>query len=528
MPATSSIISDPAAKSSTDTVAQDDPDAPGAPISVPDSGDHEGGKLKMIIQLVKRSLGVKDLAAMRISLPASLMEPVPNLEYWGYLDRPDLFAAINEHEDPLERMLSVLRFTFSKDLKFIKGKVCKPYNSVLGEHFRAYYDVPINAITFKSKDSRQPPEFSWHLDDSDQPDSHITTLSTPAIRVKSPSSASLSVKSIKAPNMLSDHHYAESSPNLPQRPASSAESSYAASTIDGDDTPDTQPSSHTRVLFLTEQVSHHPPISSFKIACPDKGVEACGVDQIAARVTGTALKVHPGTHNKGIFVNITKGHGEGETYWITHPTACVNGILRGSFYATITDSTIITCTGGKGDQLRAIIEYKEEPWLGAPRFLVEGVIYKYTPGPEQEAWTKVKQVPKDLVVATFDGCWRKSINWKKNGGDESTLLIDLSALSVVPKQVRPIEEQLPNESRRLWEGVTSNLLSKEFSEATKIKQAIEQKQRDIAAERKRNNTPFEPVYFDPDISSGAPQLTAEGQKALEEMIKYTMPKHHAA
>lgn len=153
MPATSSIISDPAAKSSTDTVAQDDPDAPGAPISVPDSGDHEGGKLKMIIQLVKRSLGVKDLAAMRISLPASLMEPVPNLEYWGYLDRPDLFAAINEHEDPLERMLSVLRFTFSKDLKFIKGKVCKPYNSVLGEHFRAYYDVPINAITFKSKDS---------------------------------------------------------------------------------------------------------------------------------------------------------------------------------------------------------------------------------------------------------------------------------------------------------------------------------------------------------------------------------------
>lgn len=47
-----------------DTVIDDD-DAPGPPISVPDSGDTgEGGKLKMIIQLVKRSLGVKDLAAM--------------------------------------------------------------------------------------------------------------------------------------------------------------------------------------------------------------------------------------------------------------------------------------------------------------------------------------------------------------------------------------------------------------------------------------------------------------------------------
>jgi oxysterol-binding protein-related protein 9/10/11 len=44
-----------------------DEDAPGAPISVPESGDTgEGGKLKMIIQLVKKCLGVKDIAAMSV------------------------------------------------------------------------------------------------------------------------------------------------------------------------------------------------------------------------------------------------------------------------------------------------------------------------------------------------------------------------------------------------------------------------------------------------------------------------------
>ena len=43
---------------------QDD-EAPGTPISVPDSGDTgEGGKIKMIVQLVKKCLGVKDIAAM--------------------------------------------------------------------------------------------------------------------------------------------------------------------------------------------------------------------------------------------------------------------------------------------------------------------------------------------------------------------------------------------------------------------------------------------------------------------------------
>jgi len=31
------------------------------------------------------------MATVRFSLPAQLIEPVPNLEYWTYLDRPDYF-----------------------------------------------------------------------------------------------------------------------------------------------------------------------------------------------------------------------------------------------------------------------------------------------------------------------------------------------------------------------------------------------------------------------------------------------------
>ena len=33
-------------------------------------------------------------------------------------------------------MLEVLRFWFTKDLKYAKGRPCKPYNSCLGEFFR--------------------------------------------------------------------------------------------------------------------------------------------------------------------------------------------------------------------------------------------------------------------------------------------------------------------------------------------------------------------------------------------------------
>lgn len=41
------------------------------------------------------------------------MEPIGNLEYWQYADRPDFFASIGESDDDLERMLAVLRWTCS-------------------------------------------------------------------------------------------------------------------------------------------------------------------------------------------------------------------------------------------------------------------------------------------------------------------------------------------------------------------------------------------------------------------------------
>lgn len=68
---------------------------------------------------------------------------------------------------------------------------------------------------------------------------------------------------------------------------------------------------------------------------------------------------------------------------------------------------------------------------------------------------------------------------------EFNTLIDLEKIFVVPKVVRPVEKQLHKESRKLWESVTSNLLNKEYGDATKHKLTLEQKQRDEASERKR-------------------------------------------
>lgn len=53
-------------------------------------------------------------------------------------------------------------------------------------------------------------------------------------------------------------------------------------------------------------------------------------------------------------------------------------------------------------------------------------------------------------------------------------MIDLEPLDMTPRSVRPLEEQEERESRRLWDPVTTNMLSKNWNEATKQKQVIEQ------------------------------------------------------
>lgn len=98
--------------------------------------DSSDSKICANLRSLRRFIGVTDLASVRFSLPSQLLEPTPNLEYWNYLDSPNAFIAIGTADDPVDRMLEVLRFWFTKDLKYAKGRPCKPYNSCLGEFFR--------------------------------------------------------------------------------------------------------------------------------------------------------------------------------------------------------------------------------------------------------------------------------------------------------------------------------------------------------------------------------------------------------
>lgn len=79
-----------------------------------------------------------------------------------------------------------------------------------------------------------------------------------------------------------------------------------------------------------------------------------------------------------------------------------------------------------------------------------------------------------------------------------------------------MEQQLPNESRKFWDGVTNAIVNKQYGLATTLKQEIEEKQRNKAAERKTEEKEWQPRFFTGALTPvGKPDLTPDGEVALK-------------
>ncbi|KAM0475831.1 hypothetical protein ACHAPE_000160 [Trichoderma viride] len=440
-------------------------------VTTPDEPQNEGSKLRTFLGILKKFIGVSDLASVRFSLPSQLLEPTPNLEYWTYLDAPNAFVAIGTSDEPLDRMLEVVRFWLTKDLKYAKGKPCKPYNSCLGEFFRCNWETEDNAPRINTVD------------------------------LQTPGSSSSSIKGAAA--------------NLKAAAKSEKGSSSVSLTVPQHGTPSGEAAPLLRISYLTEQTSHHPPVSAFHVACPEKGISARGFDQITAKFTGTSVKVLPGEHNMGIFITLEKR--DNETYQLTHPAAHLGGLFRGSLSVSVSEMAYITCPDTK---IKVILHYVEEGWLGRTTNKIDGVVFKYDP--ENDTKTRVQDVPDEDVLARLSGPWREKVAFtlgprpvKLVPPEEQHVIIDIMPLNVAPKILPPSEQMLPNESLRLWSGVTDAIHAKQYSKATEVKVALEEAQRDKARKREENKETWQPVFFEHVVGNGGkPDLTEKGRQVL--------------
>lgn len=200
----------------------------------------------------------------------------------------------------------------------------------------------------------------------------------------------------------------------------------------------------------------------------------------------------------------------------------------------MSDSCYATCPRTK---IKVILQYLEEGWIGRAQNRVEGVIFRYDPENDIKL-QKIKDVPDEDVIGRIEGSWMDKVYYSlgplpvskaevcvsttplhvidAKTFKEKHLIIDVNPLFPVPKIVPPMEKQLPNESRKFWDDVTSAILNKQYSLATQHKTQIEERQRKYAADRKEKGVEWQPRFFTGAVTPvGKPDLTEDGRTVLQ-------------
>lgn len=236
---------------------------------------------------------------------------------------------------------------------------------------------------------------------------------------------------------------------------------------------------HYTLSYCAEQVSHHPPVSSFRFVCPEADMELTASIHTQSRFQGISVCVsmlgkvvlHLGEHN--------------EDYIFSLPSAYARAILTVP-WIEIGDNVSVTCPQS-GYTASINFHVKSKPTNKLHHVTAE----IYAPDSRNASSPNTDgQCPVYRAV----GEWNSSFRLQDlSAQTEET--IDVGSIAVYPKYVRPLRLQAPEESQRLWEKVTEALRVGDINRASEEKFKLEDVQRISENARSRLRLPHHPKYF---------------------------------
>ncbi|KAJ8381408.1 hypothetical protein SKAU_G00021860 [Synaphobranchus kaupii] len=238
---------------------------------------------------------------------------------------------------------------------------------------------------------------------------------------------------------------------------------------------------NSKTFYISEQVSHHPPVSAFYVSNRKDGFCLSGSILAKSKFYGNSLSALLDGEARLTFLN------RGEDYVMNMPYAHCKGILYGTMTLELAGQITVACekTG-----YSAQLEFKLKPFLGSDDS-VNQISGKIKLGKE--------------VLATLEGHWDSEIfiNDKKTGVVDTfwnpTPELRQSRLT---RCTVPSEEQGDFESEKLWQHVTRAINNKDQTEATNEKFILEEAQRKSARERKAKCEEWSPALFEQDPITG--------------------------
>jgi len=224
--------------------------------------------------------------------------------------------------------------------------------------------------------------------------------------------------------------------------------------------------------FISEQVSHHPPVTAFTVRNRLRDIEIWSNCSFSVSFGGNSATV------------VTSGAGEvrlgsGEIYRMSKvvPDMVINNVVWGTKYIIWNGSITIECpdTG-----YMAVITCSEK----SKNNHIDGHICKID--------------SPDVIIYEFSGLDGDMIQYYKPGSKKKRPLLDF--VSLVPLRMNyAAPEQLPElSSYNVWREVNDAIVADDMPKADEVKLVIEQDQRDRIADLKENNLEFTGAHYHMD------------------------------
>jgi oxysterol-binding protein-related protein 9/10/11 len=224
--------------------------------------------------------------------------------------------------------------------------------------------------------------------------------------------------------------------------------------------------------LVSEQVSHHPPVTAYSIWNNKNGVRLQGYNAQKASFSRT-INVRQVGH---AVLHIDKYD---EDYLITLPSLHIEGLITGSPYVELNKSSYIVGSNG----FTSRIDYSGKGWVSGTKNSLSAIMYPHG-----------KEKDKSAVLYTAEGSWTDSFTIK----DAKKKTVDTYNAKKEPKtplKVAPIEEQDPLESRRAWKKVADAILKSDMNTTASEKSIIEEHQRALRKKEASEKREWQRRFF---------------------------------
>lgn len=253
---------------------------------------------------------------------------------------------------------------------------------------------------------------------------------------------------------------------------------------------------HGRTELVSEQVSHHPPVTAYCITNDKHRIRLQGYNGQKASFSRT---IHVKQIGHSLLTLHPPGSNEPETYLITLPAIHIENLIYGAPFVELGGVTHIISSSG----YIAKIDYSGKGWLSGKKNSFSAALWENGVGTEKKP------------LYTIDGQWSDAFAIKEGEGKKAKEIASFkpSDIQLSKLHVAPFEEQDVFESRKAWANVAKSVEKGDMNATSFHKSKIENAQRTLRKKEQEEGRVWDRVFFsnasDKDTSEATFQKLAK-------------------